>query len=91
MYLMPQNRTLKMVKMVNFTSCIFYTIKKKVSRRKKSDRSTSRLKTAQTQASSVTVEDDGPVDSDKRSVSATRLAMSWNLNKEGGLPWWHSG
>ena len=44
MHLMLLNHTFKMVKMVNFTLCIFYTISKSVKGGKR-DRSTTRLKT----------------------------------------------
>lgn len=60
MHLMLLNRTFKMVKMVNFTLCIFYTISKSVKGGKR-DRSTTRLKTgSNTEGSNVIVDVMGP-------------------------------
>ena len=56
MHLILLNRTCKMVRMVNFTLCVFYTISKSVKGRKR-DRSTTRLKTgSNTEGSNVIVD-----------------------------------
>lgn len=56
MHLILLNRTCKMVKMVNSTLCVFYTISKSVKGRKR-DRSTTRLKTgSNTEGSNVIVD-----------------------------------
>ena len=60
MHLMLPNSTFKMVKLVNFTLCVFYTISKSVKVRKR-DRSTTRLKTgSNTEGSNVIVDVMGP-------------------------------